>query len=181
MERMSGHHPVTAYIGVGSNLGDRAATIAAAVARLGAHPNIRVVRCSALLETEPLGPPQPMYLNGAVCIETWLAPAALLVELLEVERELGRVRDRAERMGPRTIDLDLLLYGEAVIDEPGLAVPHPRMAERAFVLRPLAEIAPEAVNPRCGRTVASLVRDLAPAPEASSVESSVPSRTKEVT
>jgi 2-amino-4-hydroxy-6-hydroxymethyldihydropteridine diphosphokinase len=178
---MSDHSTVTAYIGVGSNLGDRAVTISAAVARLDAHPKIRVIRRSALIETEPVGPPQPMYLNGAVCIETTLPATALLQELLDVERQLGRVRDLSERMGPRTIDLDLLLFGETVIDEPGLAVPHPRMAERAFVLRPLAEIAPEAVNPRCGRTVASLVRDLAPARRASSVESSATSRTKEVT
>jgi len=172
---------VTAYIGVGSNLGDRAATIAAAVAQLGAHPRIHVIRCSTLIETDAVGPPQPAYLNGALAIETSLAPSALLAELLCIERELGRVRDPLVRMGPRTIDLDLLLYGDLVIDEPGLAVPHPRMPERVFVLAPLAEIAPEAVNPRCGRTVASLVRDLAPVPQASSVETSAPSRTKEVT
>lgn len=178
---MSDASRVTAYIGVGSNLGDREATIRAAIARLGAHPGIRIMQCSALIETEPMGPPQPNYLNGALAVETILDPPSLLSELLRVERELGRVRDLAVRMGPRTLDLDLLLYGDLVIDEPGLAVPHPRMPERAFVLIPLAEIAPNAVNPRCGRTVASLVRDLGSAHMCSSVEPSAPSRTKEVT
>lgn len=172
---------MTAYIGIGSNLGDREATIRAAVVSLGARPGIRVVQCSALIETEPVGPPQPNYLNGALEVETTLAPSSLLAELLLVERELGRVRDPAVRMGPRTLDLDLLLYGDLVIDEPGLAVPHPRMPERAFVLIPLAEIAPNAVNPRCGRTVASLVRELRPAHPCSSVGHSALSRTKEVT
>ena len=178
---MSDASAVTAYIGVGSNLGDRAAVIASATAMLAAHPAIRVVRCSALIETEPVGPPQPTYLTGAVEIETGLVPSVLLQELLRIERALGRVRDPAVRMGPRTVDLDLLLFGDLVIDEPGLAVPHPRMAERAFVLVPLAEIAPNAVNPRCGRTVASLVRDLAGTPPVATVAASAPSRTKEVT
>lgn len=178
---MRGPQRVTAYVGVGSNLGNREATIASAIARLGAHPEIRVVRCSALIETEPVGPPQPRYLNGALAIETTLSPSVLLRELLRVERELGRVRDPAARLGPRTVDLDLLLFGDAVIDEPGLAVPHPRMPERAFVLVPLAEIAPNAVNPRCSRTVASLVRDLVPVHPVSSVATGAASRTKEVT
>ncbi len=178
---MSGSPSVTACVGVGSNLGDREATIRAAVARLGATPGIRIVQCSALIETAPVGPAQPNYLNGALALETSLAPSSLLAELLRVEREFGRVRDPSVRMGPRTLDLDLLLYGDLVIDEPGLAVPHPRMPERAFVLIPLAEIAPNAVNPRCGRTVASLVRDLGSAHTCSSVELGAPSRTKEVT
>lgn len=170
-----------AHIGVGSNLGDRSAAIAAAISLLGAHPQVRIVRCSALIETDPVGPPQPRYLNGAVAIDTSLEPAELLSELLRVERELGRVRDPAERMAPRTVDLDLLLFGSRVIDGAGLSVPHPRMGERAFVLVPLAEIAPNAVNPRCGRTVASLLRDLASAQPVSSVATSAPSRTKEAT
>lgn len=178
---MSGAVPVTAFVGVGSNLGERASTIAAAIELLGAHPRIRVARSSALIETEPVGPPQPRYLNGAVELETTLAPAELLGELLRIERILGRVRDPAERMGPRTIDLDLLLYGDSVLEEPGLSVPHPRMHERAFVLRPLAEIAPNAVNPRSRRTVASHLRDLAPATPVSTVATSGSSRTKEVT
>ncbi|MBU3729703.1 MAG: 2-amino-4-hydroxy-6-hydroxymethyldihydropteridine diphosphokinase [Phycisphaerales bacterium] len=178
---MSGAPACVAYVGVGSNLGDRSATIRTAIARLDAHPGIRVLRCSGLIETAPVGPPQPSYINGAVAIETTLGPAALLGALLQVERELGRVRDPAERMGPRTLDLDLLMYGDRVIDEPGLSVPHPRMAERAFVLVPLAEIAPNAVNPRCGRTVASLVRELVGPTPPSSVEGGAASRTKEVT
>lgn len=178
---MSASRSVTAYVGVGSNLGDREATIASAIAMLGSHPEIRVVRCSALIETDPVGPPQPRYVNGAVAVDTTLSASGLLQELLRIERELGRVRDPAVRMGPRTVDLDLLLYGDMVIDEPGLAVPHPRMPERAFVLIPLAEIAPNAVNPRSGRTVGSLVRDLVPAHPVSSVATSAASRTKEVT
>jgi len=178
---MSVTRPVTAYIGVGSNLGDREATIRAAVARLGASPGIRIIQCSALIETQPVGPPQPNYLNGALEVETSLAASGLLSELLRVERELGRVRDPGMRMGPRTLDLDLLLYGDQIIDEPGLAVPHPRMPERAFVLIPLAGIAPNAVNPLCGRTVASLARDLVLAHPCSSVELSATSRPKEVT
>ena len=178
---MSVTRPVTAYIGVGSNLGDREATIRGAIARLSARPGIRIVQCSALIETDPVGPPQPKYLNGAVAVETSRAPWSLLAELLHVERELGRIRDPGVRMGPRTLDLDLLLYGDQIIDEPGLAVPHPRMPERAFVLVPLSEIAPNAVNPRCGRTVASLARDLAVAQSSSSVEHRAASRTKEVT
>jgi 2-amino-4-hydroxy-6-hydroxymethyldihydropteridine diphosphokinase len=178
---MSGARAVVVHIGVGSNLGDREATIAEAIARLGTHPSIRIVRRSALIETDPVGPPQPRYLNGALEIETTLDPAELLSEMLRVERELGRIRDPGSRMGPRTVDLDLLLFGDRVIDDPGLMVPHPRMSERPFVLVPLAEIAPNAVNPRCGRTVASLLHGLASACPASSVESSAASRPKEVT
>jgi 2-amino-4-hydroxy-6-hydroxymethyldihydropteridine diphosphokinase len=176
------HAPVTVgYVGVGSNLGDREATIRAAVDHLGRHQCIRIVALSSLIETEPVGPPQPKYLNGAVAIETSLTAQQLLGTLLEVERRLGRVRDPSERMGPRTIDLDLLMYGDQVIEEPGLSVPHPRMHERPFVLGPLAEIAPNAVNPRTGRTVALLARHLLQAQERSIVETRAPDRPEEVT
>lgn len=132
---------VRAYVGLGSNLGDRESVIADAVSALGSHPEIEVLRVSTLRETEPWGPiDQPRFLNGAVAVDTTLAPRALLGVLLDVERGLGRVRH--ERWGPRTIDLDLLLYGDTVVDEPGLTVPHPRLRERAFVLEPLLEIAP---------------------------------------
>jgi 2-amino-4-hydroxy-6-hydroxymethyldihydropteridine diphosphokinase len=140
---------VRAYVGLGSNLGDREQVIADAVSLLGEHPEIDVLVTSALRETEPWGPVvQPRFLNGAVSVETTLAPRALLEALLDVERRLGRVRD--ERWGPRTIDLDLLLYGDAVVDEPGLTVPHPRLRERAFALEPLLELDPSLVIPRQG-------------------------------
>ncbi len=104
---------------------------------------------STLRETEPWGPvEQPPFLNGAAAVETSLEPRALLDVLLEVERRLGRVRD--ERWGPRTIDLDLLLYGDTVVDEPGLTVPHPRLRERAFALEPLLELDPDLVVPGQG-------------------------------
>jgi len=132
-----------AYVGLGANLGDREATIRRAVERLGAEPGIEVVAVSTLRATEPVGyADQPRFLNGALAIETGLSPRDLLDRLLAVERELGRVREAGPRYGPRTIDLDLLLYGDAVVDEPGLAVPHPRLAERRFALEPLHELDP---------------------------------------
>ncbi len=138
------------YIGVGANLGDREATIRTALDRLDAEEEIEVVRVSSLRETDAVGYlDQPRFLNGAAALETDLPPRELLERMLAVERELGRVRD-GPRFGPRTIDLDLLLYGDAVVDEPGLLIPHPRMAERAFVLEPLAELDPELVVPGLG-------------------------------
>ena len=146
-----------AYVGLGSNLGDREATIRRAVELLGERPGVEVVAVSTLRDTDPVGyEDQPRFLNGAVALEVDLPPRALLEELLAVERELGRDRPQETRWGPRTIDLDLLLYGEETVDEPGLTVPHPRLAERQFVLEPLYELAPELTLPD-GRTV----RDLA--------------------
>ena len=140
---MSGATRVRAALGLGSNLGDTSANLAEALARLSATPGIDIVARSSDYRTPPWGPvPQDDYRNACVVIETDLAPADLLARCLEVEKELGRVRD--VRWGPRTIDIDLLLYGEAKVDEEGLTVPHPRMGERAFVLVPLAEIWPEA-------------------------------------
>ena len=147
-----------AYIGLGSNLGDRERTIEQAVALLRAGPGVEVVSESTLRETEPWGPvAQPRFLNCAVEVETSLEPRALLGVLLDVERRLGRVRE--ERWGPRTIDLDLLLYGDAALDEPGLTVPHPRLHERAFVLEPLHELDPTLVVPGRG-PVEELLRAL---------------------
>jgi len=135
----------TAYIGLGSNLGDRETTIRAAIAALPG-----VVAVSELHETEPVGVvDQPQFLNGAARLETELSPRALLASLLAVERELGR--EPGERWGPRTIDLDLLLYGTETVDEPGLTVPHPHLHERRFALEPLAELDPELVVPGRGR------------------------------
>jgi 2-amino-4-hydroxy-6-hydroxymethyldihydropteridine diphosphokinase len=123
-----------AYVGLGSNLGDREGTILAAAEQLGRH------RLSRIRETEPWGyVDQPRFLNAVAELETELGPRELLDRLLEIERGLGRTRD-GPRYGPRTIDLDLLLYGDLVLAEPGLTVPHPRLAERLFVLEPLFEL-----------------------------------------
>jgi len=153
---------VRAYIGLGANLGDRETTIERAVRLLDDVDGVEVVAVSTLRETEPWGPvEQPPYLNGAAAVETALAPRALLEVLLDVERRLGRVRD-GERYGPRTIDLDLLLFGDLELDETGLTLPHPRLHERRFALEPLAELAPAAVVPGRGtatQLLASLQAD----------------------
>ena len=134
-----------AYVGLGANLGDREGTIRAAVADLPG-----VVAVSTLRETDPVGiTDQPRFLNGVAALETELAPRELLDALLAVERRLGR--ERGKRWGPRTIDLDLLLYGDEVIGEDGLTIPHPRLHERRFVLEPLADLAPLLVVPGHGR------------------------------
>ena len=121
-----------------------------ALARLAEESGIELVAVSSIRETEPVGfVEQPRFLNAVAAIETALSPRALLDRLLEIERNLGRTRT-GPRFGPRTIDLDLLVYGDEVVDEPGLSVPHPRLAERRFVLEPLAELAPELVVPARG-------------------------------
>jgi 2-amino-4-hydroxy-6-hydroxymethyldihydropteridine diphosphokinase len=153
---------VRAYVGIGANLGSREVTIRHAIALLDEARGVEVVAVSSLRETMPWGPvEQPAFLNGAVALETELEPQELLEALLEVERRLGRDRDAAtaERWGPRVIDLDLLLYGELVVDLPGLRVPHPRLHERRFALEPLAELAPHDVVPGRG-TVAALLAAL---------------------
>jgi 2-amino-4-hydroxy-6-hydroxymethyldihydropteridine diphosphokinase len=137
-----------AYLGLGSNLGDRAQTLASAIAALRATPGIVVLAESSVRETAPWGPvPQPPYLNAVVSVETELAPPLLLRRLLEIEQALGRDRANEVRFGPRTLDLDILLFGDDVIAEPGLEIPHPRIAERAFVLEPLVELDPGLVIP----------------------------------
>ena len=139
-----------AYVGLGANLGDRERTLLAAADALAAEEGIEVVSVSTLRETEPVGVgEQPRFLNGAVELETTLTARELLEALLAVEQRFGRLRIPGEH-GPRTLDLDLLLYGDEVIDEPGLAVPHPRLHERRFVLEPLAELAPGLVVPGRG-------------------------------
>ena len=139
-----------AYVGLGANLGDRAATLTRAIDLLADRPAIDVVGVSSFRETDPVGYlDQPRFLNAAVAVETSLAPAALLATLLEVERELGRVRE-GPRYGPRTVDLDLLLMDDLVLDEPGLEIPHPRLHERVFALEPLAELDPDLVVPGRG-------------------------------
>jgi 2-amino-4-hydroxy-6-hydroxymethyldihydropteridine diphosphokinase len=150
---------VRAFIGLGANLGHREATIARAVELVSQAEGVDIVAVSSLRETEPWGPvEQPPYLNGAVEVETELRPRALLEVLLGVEQALGRDRS-GERWGPRTIDLDLLLYEDVDVDEPGLTVPHPRLHERLFALEPLAELAPDAAVPGHG-TVAELLAAL---------------------
>jgi 2-amino-4-hydroxy-6-hydroxymethyldihydropteridine diphosphokinase len=139
-----------AYVGVGANLGDRERTIREAVDTLGAETGIEVVAVSTLRETDPVGVgEQPRFLNGVVALDTTLGARELLDLLLAVEQRFGRVRVPGEH-GPRTLDLDLLLYGEQEIDEPGLTVPHPRLHERRFVLEPLAQLSPGLVVPGRG-------------------------------
>ena len=146
-----------AYVALGANLGDRERTLRAAVDALAAEDGIEVAAVSTLRETEPVGVgEQPRFLNGAAELETTLTSRELLARLLAVEQRFGRIRSPGEH-GPRTLDLDLLLYGDEVIDEPGLAVPHPRLHERSFVLEPLAELAPGLVVPGRG-DVESLLR-----------------------
>jgi 2-amino-4-hydroxy-6-hydroxymethyldihydropteridine diphosphokinase len=145
--------PAHAYVALGSNLGDRLANLQRAAGLLGARDRVRLLRSSRVYETDPVGPPQPDYLNVVVEAETTLPPRGLLEACLAVEDEMGRVR--SERWGPRVIDVDVLTYGGEEVDEPGLVVPHPRMHERAFVLAPLLELDADPPLPG-GRRVASL-------------------------
>jgi 2-amino-4-hydroxy-6-hydroxymethyldihydropteridine diphosphokinase len=147
----------TAYVGIGSNIGNRRKTIAAALEQLRAEEAVELIAVSSLLETEPVGyEDQPRFLNGAAALKTNLSPRDLLGRLLDIERRLGRVRGEGPRFGPRTIDLDLLLYGDETVDEPGLTVPHPRLAERRFALGPLAELDPALEIPGHGPVQALL-------------------------
>jgi 2-amino-4-hydroxy-6-hydroxymethyldihydropteridine diphosphokinase len=139
-----------AYVGLGANLGPKEVTILRAVDLLGATEGVEILGLSRLRETEPVGvTDQPMFLNGAVALETTLSPWELLDVLLRIEQELGRVRDD-RRWGPRTLDLDLLVFGDETVDEPGLRVPHPRLHERRFALEPLADLDPELEIPGLG-------------------------------
>lgn len=144
-----------AYVGLGANVGNRRENLDRAVELLAAEPGVRVLAVSSVRETDPVGyEDQPRFLNAACALETELRPRELLERLLAIERALGRER-AGPRFGPRTIDLDLLLYGNETLDEPGLNVPHPRLAERLFVLEPLYELAPDLVLPD-GRAVRDL-------------------------
>jgi 2-amino-4-hydroxy-6-hydroxymethyldihydropteridine diphosphokinase len=152
------HHSslITAFVGLGSNLGDPAAQIRCALSTLAAMPETRLLRQSSFYRNPPVGYlDQPEFVNAVAEIETRLKPRDLLDQLLALERTHGRTRDFPN--APRTLDLDILLYGRLVVNEPGLTIPHPRMLDRAFVLVPLAEIAPNITVPGSGR-VADLVR-----------------------
>ena len=151
---------IAAAIGLGSNLGDSQAILAAALCCLAETPGIDVQACSHLYRTAAVGPPQPDYLNQCATLRVTLAPTALLHTLLAIEHRFGRVR--RERWGPRLLDLDLLLYGHCQFVTPELHLPHPRMRERAFVLIPLAEIAPDWRDPLTQQSIAALAQAVDP-------------------
>lgn len=152
----------TAYISLGSNLGDREVTLHRGLELLRERAG-RLIAASSFYETDPVGfTEQPKFINAVARLETALAPEKLMEALLAIERELGRDRNATVPKGPRTIDLDLLLYDDRIIDIPGLTVPHPAMHERRFVLEPLAEIAPNAVHPALRRTARELLTTLNP-------------------
>jgi 2-amino-4-hydroxy-6-hydroxymethyldihydropteridine diphosphokinase len=152
--------PVTAYIALGANLGDREQNLRVALRELNATPGCEVVRVSDFLENAAVGGPSdsPPFLNAAAELSTTLDPHPLLERLLEIEKMLGR--DRREKWFPRTVDLDLLLYGNQIINTPDLTVPHPLMHTRRFVLQPLAEIAPNLVHPTLHLPIHQLLLDL---------------------
>lgn len=144
-------------LGLGANLGDRGKTIEKAIDTIGSWPDVELVASSHLYVTPPAGgPAQPDYWNGAILVCTQTNVRALLDRTLELERSLGRIRPDPVRWGPRTIDIDVLWVQGEVIDEPGLIVPHPRLGERVFALRPLLDVAPDAVDPRSAERYADM-------------------------
>ena len=146
-------------IAVGSNLGDRRKNLDRALSLFGKIPDIRILKTSSVRETEPVGgPPQGKYLNAVWLAETGLAPEKLLDELLAIEKKLGR--ERREPDAPRTLDLDILFFGDQIIRRPGLVVPHSRLEQRVFVLEPLAELVPEWVHPRLKKTVRAILEEV---------------------
>jgi 2-amino-4-hydroxy-6-hydroxymethyldihydropteridine diphosphokinase len=164
---------IEAFVGLGSNLGDRLANLSTAVGLLAREPGFTLRKVSMAYESEPVGPPQPRYLNAVAQIGTLLSPRATLQRLQAIEEQMGRVR--RERWGSREIDLDLLLYGQRVVDETGLQIPHPLLEGRAFALVPLAEIAPDVLLPRSSAAAAQL-RDRLPPDQLASVLPYLPIR-----
>ncbi|MEM9772265.1 MAG: 2-amino-4-hydroxy-6-hydroxymethyldihydropteridine diphosphokinase [Cyanobacteria bacterium P01_D01_bin.73] len=156
MTRTSIDSSMPAAIALGGNLNNPAKTFDTALTRLNNHPKITVTARSPWYTTPPMGPPQPDYLNGCALLETTLEPSELLTMLLDTETQLGRVRE--VHWGPRTLDLDLLLYGDSIIELPHLTVPHPGLGDRAFMLKPLADIAADWVDPRSGKTIEQLLQ-----------------------
>ena len=154
--------PADAFIGLGSNVGDRAVHLRTAATALGQLAATHLVARSRVYQTPPVGPAdQAPYFNAALHLQTVMEPLELLAAMRCIEAEAGRPpAEKRRHWGPRVLDLDLLLYGDAVIDMPGLRVPHPRMVQRWFVLRPLADLAPERVHPVLGRTIGQLLAEL---------------------
>ncbi len=153
-----GGKPMLSAISLGSNLGESLSILESALKNLDQTPGITVKAKSSWYQTAPVGPPQPDYLNGCAILEVQLSPQELLKTLLGIERQFGRVR--LEHWGPRTLDLDLLLFEKLILDSPTLQIPHPRMTQRAFVLMPLAEIAPHWIEPVSGMAIAQLLAQL---------------------
>ena len=151
--------PVRVFAGIGGNVGDTAHTLSAAVARIERESSVRVLASSPVYRNPPVGPQgQPDYLNAVIELEVLLSPQDLLSLFLAVEMEFGRVR--AIRWGPRTLDLDILTYGDRIVDEPGLTIPHPHMHERSFVLIPLADLHPHAVHPLLNRSYCDMAEQV---------------------
>ena len=146
---------IKAAVALGSNLGESLSTLENSLEALAQTPGITLISHSSWYTTKPVGPPQPDYINGCALITTELDPHKLLATLLDIEQQFGRVRK--EHWGARTLDLDLILYNNLILDTPNLQIPHPRMGERAFVLVPLAEIAPNWIEPVSGRTINQLL------------------------
>jgi 2-amino-4-hydroxy-6-hydroxymethyldihydropteridine diphosphokinase len=147
-----------AYIGIGSNMGDKLKNCRQAIEGLASGGAIRLVRCSPFYRTEPMGrKDQDWFVNGVILVETCLGPRELLACLLSLEEKMGRIR--GERWGPRIIDLDILFYGQEILEEQGLQIPHPRLHERRFVLMPLQDIAPELKHPALRKTVSQILSE----------------------
>jgi 2-amino-4-hydroxy-6-hydroxymethyldihydropteridine diphosphokinase len=153
--------PNRAYIGIGSNLGDRRANAVEAIRRIGELPTTRVVRASSLYESEPLGDAKTWFVNSVVEVETDLGSEVFLKRAKAIEEAMGRKRVKGKRWGSRIIDLDILLWNQEVVQKKNLKIPHPEMHKRRFVLLPLAELAPHVIHPKIGSSVSALLATVA--------------------